>query len=319
MCNFKEYLQQLNKAAGMDFTLTNEEDSIWFDSLDGIEKDTCLEIPIDLGSQKGKLKIRKEFEVCTSLLKYSIENKYKEIFSKREQFIINILEGKGTSTQAVLSAMPFLNDECSLFLISLDKDKQEALGLIKEYYYDNEEILTMMYKEYILVIGKLEEPLDHAESMKEVIVSNIYCKCLLSYSTFHGEEEELRKSFKDAATCIALGKKYSLKTSVLDVDGLLFEKIVYNINDDLKEELYEKFKKKFHKFDSEVILTVEEFMNCGLNISEAAKKLYIHRNTLIYRLDKIQKDTGYDIRNFKQATIFIMAFLVWKEKRDYED
>lgn len=318
MCNFKEYLQQLNTASGMNFTLISEDDNIWFDSLQGMKKEAYLEIPVVLGNQKGKLKIQKEFEVCTSLLKYSIESRYKEIFSKREQFIIDILEGKGVGTQAVLGAVPFLSHRCSLFLISLDKNKQEALGLIKECY-DNEDVLTMMYKEYILVIGKLDEPLDHAESMKEAIVSNLYCKCLLSYSTFHGGEEDLRISFKDALTCIALSKKYGLTNSVYDVDSLLFEKIVYNINDYLKEELYEKFKKKFHKFDSEVVLTVEEFINCGLNISEAAKKLYIHRNTLIYRLDKIQKDTGYDIRNFKQATIFIMAFLVWKEKRVYED
>ena len=59
--------------------------------------------------------------------------------------------------------------------------------------------------------------------------------------------------------------------------------------------------------------TIEEFISCDLNISEAAKNLYIHRNTLIYRLDKIAKDTGYDIRNFRQAATFTIAFLIWKE------
>lgn len=62
-----------------------------------------------------------------------------------------------------------------------------------------------------------------------------------------------------------------------------------------------------------MINTIDEFVKTGLNISESARKLYIHRNTLIYRLDKIKKETGFDIRNFKEATVFITAFLVWRE------
>lgn len=318
MCNFKDYLQQLYRASGMDFTLINEDDGIWFNSLAGMEESDFFEISLMLGSQKSKLRVKKEFEICASLLKYSIESKYKEIFSKREQFIIEILEGKSVSSADIYNTIPFLTHKCSLFLISLNDHRQEALALVKEYY-DNEDVITMMYKEYILVIGRLEDTSEHAESMKEVIVSNIYCKCLVSYSTFQGGEESLKKAFIDVNTCISIGNKYKLKSSVYNVEDLLFEKIVYNISDDIKEELYQKFKRKFNKFDAEVVLTIEEFMNCGLNISEAAKKLYIHRNTLIYRLDKLQKDSGYDLRDFKQATIFTMAFLIWKEKRVYED
>ncbi|HCW05292.1 MAG TPA: hypothetical protein DGK91_12705 [Clostridium sp.] len=96
---------------------------------------------------------------------------------------------------------------------------------------------------------------------------------------------------------------------------MILEKIVYNISSEMKKELGDSFSDKFTAFDSEVINTIEEFVNSGLNISDASRRLYIHRNTLIYRLDKIYKDTGYDIRNFKQATVFYMAFLIWKENR----
>nr|WP_241393066.1 helix-turn-helix domain-containing protein [Clostridium tetanomorphum] len=74
-----------------------------------------------------------------------------------------------------------------------------------------------------------------------------------------------------------------------------------------------RFSYKFDHFDGEIITTIEEFIKSDLNISDAAKKLFIHRNTLIYRLDKIYKETGFDIRNFKEASVFIIAFLVWKE------
>ena len=60
--------------------------------------------------------------------------------------------------------------------------------------------------------------------------------------------------------------------------------------------------------------TIDVFFNCGLNLSEAAKELYIHRNTLIYRLEKIQKYTGFDIKNFNEAVIFKSIYTVWKEE-----
>ncbi|MCI9302585.1 MAG: PucR family transcriptional regulator [Clostridium sp.] len=64
-----------------------------------------------------------------------------------------------------------------------------------------------------------------------------------------------------------------------------------------------------------MIRTIEVFFKCGLNLSEAAKELYIHRNTLIYRLDKIQKITSYDIREFNNAMIFKIIFLYNKKKK----
>ena len=66
--------------------------------------------------------------------------------------------------------------------------------------------------------------------------------------------------------------------------------------------------------DEDIIKTIETFMKLDLNLSEAAKQLYVHRNTLIYRLDKIQKYTGCDIRKFNDACLFKIAFYVWKQK-----
>jgi DNA-binding PucR family transcriptional regulator len=60
--------------------------------------------------------------------------------------------------------------------------------------------------------------------------------------------------------------------------------------------------------------TIEVFFKLDLNLSEASKELYVHRNTLIYRLDKIQKYTTYDIRKFNDAVLFKIAFFYWKQK-----
>ena len=81
------------------------------------------------------------------------------------------------------------------------------------------------------------------------------------------------------------------------------------ISEDMKNKIVNDFNSKISKLDSEMIRTIEVFFNCGLNLSESAKELYIHRNTLIYRLDKIQKVTSYDIREFNNAMIFKIIFL----------
>lgn len=91
--------------------------------------------------------------------------------------------------------------------------------------------------------------------------------------------------------------------------------MVDNINDYKKKELINRFYDGFIRLDNEMIKTIEVFFNCGLNLSEGAKELYIHRNTLIYRLDKVEKYTGFDIRDFNQAALFKVIFVLFKEEK----
>jgi sugar diacid utilization regulator len=123
----------------------------------------------------------------------------------------------------------------------------------------------------------------------------------------------LKTAYEHGKECLLLGEKFGIKDEIYSYNKMIFEKMIYNIHPDVKQELFMSYKHRFSFFDSEVINTIEEFINSGLNVSDAAKKLYVHRNTLIYRLDKIHKETDLDIRNFKDATVFIIAFLIWKE------
>jgi Regulator of polyketide synthase expression len=199
-----------------------------------------------------------------------------------------------------------------LFLVTVDGSKYEALNIIRQLYSEGE-VLSLVYGDNIIVLGVFEEINEHARSIRESIVSDLYCKCSVGYGNKILNIRDLKKAFEEAKGCFILGKNFGIKEEIFFYDKMLFEKIVFNISPDVKLELLTKFKEKFNLFDSELINTIEEFINCGLNISDAARRLYVHRNTLIYRLDKITKETGFDIRNFKEATVFIIAFLVWKE------
>ena len=80
-------------------------------------------------------------------------------------------------------------------------------------------------------------------------------------------------------------------------NSLLFEKIMDNLEEETKEKVLDDFNEGFSKLDEDMIKTIEIFFKLDLNLSEASKELYVHRNTLIYRLDKIQKYTIMILEN----------------------
>jgi DNA-binding PucR family transcriptional regulator len=314
MYNFRSYLEDLSEGTGIDFNLFGEDGTVYFESVKEAKSSGALEFDVILGKHKAKVITDKKYEICTSLLKYSIENKYRELFSMREQSLVDILEGKEVGVDKLEKNFSFLSRGCTLFLVSVDGSRYEALNIVKQLY-NEQDVISMIYGENIVVIGSFEEVSEHARSIKESIVSDLYCRCHVSFGETVYSAEGIKKAYEDAKECMTLGRKFDIKGEIFDYTEMLFEKIVYSISDKVKKELFDGFKDKFGIFDSEMVNTIEEFVNCGLNISDASRKLYIHRNTLIYRLDKIYKDTGYDIRDFRQATVFIIAFLVWKENR----
>lgn len=312
MYSFGSFLQDLSSSTGIKFNLLDEDGNLIYCCDAVSNNDKRSQYPINLGNSKAILDIEKKYELCVSLLKYSIENKYREIFSMREKSLIEILEGKDISQDTIAKNFPALNKGCTLFLVNVDGSRYEALSIIRQLYTE-QDIISLVYGDNIVMIGAFDEIEEHAESIKESIISDLYCRCYVSYGNIIYEVKGIGKAYEEAKECLLLGKKFDIKQETFSYNKMLFEKIVHNIDNRVKQELLEKFNNKFNLFDSELINTIEEFVDCGLNISDAARKLYVHRNTLIYRLDKIYKETGFDIRDFKEATVFIIAFLVWKE------
>ena len=315
MYNFTEFLKDLSHSSNIPFNVVTEDGIDLYISDLNIENSNITNFAIMIGSVKGIISLEKQYENCTSLLKYIIENKYTQKFSTKEQAVIDILGNREISIDNINHNLHFLKNGCYILLISVDGSKYEALSIIKQIY-DNEPVISLIYNDNIIVIGDFDEIEEHTESIKESISSDLYCKCYLSYGDRTYDIKGLKKAYSDAVQCMEFGKKFDIKNHIFSYNKMLFEKIVYNIDIKIKQELLFMLKDKFDAFDSEMIVTIEQFVNCGLNISDAARKLYVHRNTLIYRLDKIKKETKFDIRDFKDASVFLIAFLIWKENKE---
>lgn len=272
----------------------------------------CIEKHFCYNSTECCIKINAALSVTIDLLQFCIEEKLKDVYLDKNSIISLLLTGKEVESGVIKASWPVITKEFNLINIYVDNYSDELLSYIKQGYLDSD-IEILFYNGSILMIGCFEEVLDHAQSIKDTIGSIVSGKCYISYCEVDNYFK-LKKYYEDTLYKIELAIKYNIIESIFDSNRLILEGIIDSVSDNMKQDIYDKFKNGISKLDNEMIRTMEVFFKCGLNISEAAKELYIHRNTLIYRLDKIQKYTNYDIRDFNEAVLLKIIFFIWKEK-----
>ena len=252
------------------------------------------------------------FSSNLDLLIFCIKDKLKSIFKEKEEVIKSILDGEEISTCKIEKLFKSLND---IYLIDIyvDSNIEEIYSYISEVYF-NSYIIIIKYDEKIILLGNLEEYLEHIKSIKETIEDLSKGKLYISYTKII-DLQGIRKSYIETKNKIELANKYKVNTIILDKKSLIFEEVINSVSQINKNEIKSDFNEGFLKLDNEMIKTIEIFFKCGLNLSDAARELYIHRNTLIYRIEKIQKWTSYDIRNFNDAVLFKIIFAIWKESK----
>ena len=125
---------------------------------------------------------------------------------------------------------------------------------------------------------------------------------------------DLAKSYKEAQIAIEVGKVFDTERYVINYENLGIGRLIYQLPTTLCEQyLREVFKKgSIESLDHETLFTIQKFFENNLNVSETSRKLFVHRNTLVYRLEKIKKLTGLDLREFDHAIIFKVALMVKK-------
>lgn len=172
----------------------------------------------------------------------------------------------------------------------------------------------------IVLIKELAEVLtsDELERMAnrilDTVSSEILHPIIIGISTVAANIDELNNSYKEAQIAIEVGKVFEEEKRILNYDNLGIGRLIYQLPIKLCELfLKEVFKKgDITSLDDETILTINKFFENDLNVSETSRQLFVHRNTLVYRLEKIYKLTGLDLRKFDQAIVFKVAMMVHK-------
>ena len=273
----------------------------------------CFEKNFRFEYTKCCIKVNAAFSSVLDLMIFCIKDKLEDGFLHKRDIILSLLKGEEIEPEILKATLPALTKEFYLVSIYAENNIESIYDYIKECYTDSE-VEVVIYKGNIIIIGELEDARDHMESIKETIDNTFSGKYYISYSKVL-DLNKINKEFEDNIAKIELAKKYNFNESIIDDRNMIFEGIIDSVSDYVKEDVFEKVNNGFLKLDTEMIKTIEVFFKCGLNLSDAAKELYIHRNTLIYRLDKIEKYTSYDIREFNNAVIFKLVFFLWKEKK----
>ena len=153
-----------------------------------------------------------------------------------------------------------------------------------------------------------------AKQIEDVLAEELNVKAVIGIGTIVSHIRDLARAYKEAQVAIDVGKVFDTEKSIINYENLGIGRLIYQLPTTLCEMfLQEVFKKNpIDALDQETLFTINKFFENNLNVSETARKLFVHRNTLVYRLEKIKKLTGLDLREFDDAITFKVALMVKK-------
>lgn len=201
-----------------------------------------------------------------------------------------------------------------------EKDGNELEKIRSLFGTKSKDFVTAVDEKNIIVVKELAQTETYADLNKtaEVIInlfrSDTNNNVHVSYGTIVNELKEVSRSFKEARMALDVGKIFFENQDVIAYSQLGIGRLIYQLPIPLcKMFIKEIFDGKTpDEFDEEILTTINKFFENSLNVSETSRQLYIHRNTLVYRLDKLQKSTGLDLRVFEDAITFKIALMVVK-------
>ena len=209
-----------------------------------------------------------------------------------------------------------------VFLVQpAEKTDITLIEVLQNLYPDRQKDFVLSMTENDLVLIK-EMPMEFestdlyaiAENIEQNIAKELGVKVVIGISTAAKHLRELADRYKEAQVAIEVGKVFDDDKSIIHYENLGLGRIIYQLPTTLCEMfLSEVFKKNpIESLDQETLYTINKFFENNLNVSETSRKLFVHRNTLVYRLEKIKKLTGLDLREFDHAIIFKVALMVKK-------
>lgn len=195
------------------------------------------------------------------------------------------------------------------------------LQMMQNMYPDkNKDFVIGITETEIALVKEVRDTFDDKEAEKiactirDTFSTEFFTNVTIGIGTVVESIKELAKSYKEARTAIEIGRVFDNDKSIISYKCLGIGRLIYQLPTTLCELFLDEIFSKgaLESIDRETLATVSAFFENNLNISETARKLFVHRNTLVYRLDKIEKITGLDLREFDNAITFKVALMVKK-------
>ncbi|RRD95339.1 PucR family transcriptional regulator [Clostridiales bacterium COT073_COT-073] len=209
----------------------------------------------------------------------------------------------------------------------LEKDNS-SLEVVKSLFSPKSQDFITAVDEKNIIVVKALKPTDSrkdiinlANMIVDTINSEAMSQAYVAIGTVVNDIKDVSKSYKEAKMSLEVGKIFYQEHNVIAYENLGIGRLIYQLPLALCRMFIDEI---FHgkspdQFDEETLTTINKFFENSLNVSETSRQLYIHRNTLVYRLDKLQKNTGLDLRVFEDAITFKIALMVVRYMRYMQD
>lgn len=207
------------------------------------------------------------------------------------------------------------------FIRQVGRANIEALDALRRLFPERQKDFVIFINETDVAVIKevadnieAEELYSVANSIQKTLSDELNVNTVIGIGTIAHQLSELAVRYKEAQVAIEVGKVFDTEKTIINYESMGIGRLIYQLPTTMCEMfLSEIFKKSpIEALDEETLSIITEFFDNNLNISETSRKLFIHRNTLVYRLGKIKKLTGLDLREFDQAIVFKVALMVKK-------
>lgn len=254
----------------------------------------------------------------------NIKNLYDEKYDKGS-FIKNIILDNILPSDIYIKSkeLHFNTEELRIvFLIKFfGKTDMLPFEMLQNMFPDKSKDYVISVGEHDIVLIKDVKPGIDAKEIEKIatnisdtLSSEFYSKVAIGISTVVDNIKDLARAYKEAQVALDVGKVFETEKNIISYENLGIGRLIYQLPTTLCEMfLQEVFKKgSLESLDRETLMTIQCFFENNLNVSETSRKLFVHRNTLVYRLEKIRKLTGLDLREFEHAITFKVALMVKK-------
>lgn len=260
-------------------------------------------------------------ELCVNLFENMMQVYERKVDRNRffQQLILDNLLLVDVHSQAKKMNLN-INEKRIIFVIEPKKMGDNLLLETMKAIYDSgtKDVVISVDESHIILVKTLtkndtyEEINDIAKTLVDTLSAEAMVQVRVAYGSMIDDLKDVSKCYKEALMALDVGRIFYVHKDVFSYNELGIGRLIYQLPMSLCEMyLQEVFQgNAVEQFDKETLATVNAFFENDLNISETARKMYLHRNTLGYRLDKIQKTTGLDVKKFDDALTFKIALMV---------
>ena len=258
------------------------------------------------------------------LIKKLIENaSSKDSALSQTENVRSILLGESTPSQIqnYVARYSVPSNPCFVLVVKTENAKKEdVVNLLKNFATGKSDSVINMDNGFFAFIkfvdlNEYQSSTDYAEALYQSLYEELGEKSIVTVGSTVKGFEEIAVSYMQAMTTLRMAKALGSKGDVHAFNEYILVKMIEDVpKAKLSEYLSMLLSKEAEELftDEDMISTAEEFLENSLNVSETSRNLYLHRNTLMYRLDKIEKATGLNIRKFSDAVTFRLITLLYK-------